>query len=139
VTGGCYFGYIWGAGKPMHRFRHATALSLLAIFLAWQVGVIVHLSSSSHEIGRDGRAVAASSDTRGDRDGDRKGNGGSHDRTCPFLESITFPGSLASSFALPEISNVCVESLPRCPATSTALTGRKIYDISPSHSPPIAS
>jgi hypothetical protein len=126
----------------MFIYRRRVAWTLLALFTAWQLGALLHVSLVPHSVGPHGHAVHHEDDTD-HRDHDHRHTPcDSEDSACcdcQWILLLTSASTLVDDGSAPLLEAEISGTTERPQAGLFRPTGREIFRISPANSPPKAA
>jgi hypothetical protein len=106
---------------------------MLAVFVVWQVGAVLHLVLDTHCVLPDGRIADIDPETG---EPIPEGNGPGSSNGCPVLDKLTSATTMvepgASSVLLLDVALPTPQQEPAAPTVCS----RELFRLSPSNSPP---
>ena len=106
---------------------------MLAVFVVWQVGAILHLVLDTHCVLPDGRIADIDPETG---EPIPEGNGPGSSGGCPVLDKLTTADAQLSDDPATGAIELAALELPYADEQAACSCGRERYRLSPSNSPP---
>ncbi|MCP4602473.1 MAG: hypothetical protein GY847_18485 [Proteobacteria bacterium] len=123
----------------MRQKRHIAALSVLAFFLAWQTGSVLHLLFTPHAVCEHGKIVDSDAES-GEPKSDSHDEEDADHENCLFLTFMTSARTMVSDYESFEVVADVLENEISVPLSKVAvLCGEELFYLSPSNSPPAIS